>query len=144
MPARVQAYCQRTDQPIPESYGQVVRCLLEGVALKYRWVLDRLERMQGKRYETIHIVGGGTQNKLLSQLAADATQRVVISGPVEATATGNLLVQAIALGELDSIAQAREVARQSFEVTEYRPNKPSAGQWDDAYARLNRLMGESC
>jgi rhamnulokinase len=144
MPARVRAYCERTGQPIPESYGQVVRCLLEGVALKYRWVLERLERLQGKRYETIHIVGGGTQNKLLSQLAANATQRPVITGPIEATATGNLLVQAIALGKLASIAEAREVVRRSFEVLTFTPDRSTAAAWDDAYARLNRLMDENC
>ncbi len=79
MPARVRAYCERTGQPVPETHGQVVRCLLEGLALKYRWVFERLERILGKRLDTIHIVGGGTQNQLLSQFAADATQRRVIS-----------------------------------------------------------------
>ncbi len=144
MPARVRAYCERTGQPVPESYGQVVRCLLEGVALKYRWVLERLERLQGKRLETIHIVGGGTQNRLLSQLAADATQRRVITGPVEATATGNLLVQAMALGELASIAEVREVVRRSFEVLTFEPARATAAAWDDAYGQIQRLMGENC
>lgn len=149
MPARVRAYCQRTGQPIPETRGQVIRCLLEGVALKYRWVLERLERLLGTpqqphRLDTIHIVGGGTKNRLLSQLAADACQRRVVTGPIEATATGNLLVQAIALGQIDSVEQAREVVRRSFEVSTFEPDPATCAAWDDAYARLLKLTGEGC
>ena len=140
MPARVAAYCRRSGQPEPETHGQVVRCLLEGLALRYRWVLERLEQLQGKRLETIHIVGGGTQNKLLSQFAADATQRPVVTGPVEATATGNLLVQALALGEVGSLAEAREVVRRSFEVETFEPDPASAPAWDAAYGKMNEMM----
>jgi rhamnulokinase len=136
MPARVRAYCQRTGQPVPESHGAVVRCLLEGLALKYRWVLERLEGLLGRRLETIHIVGGGTQNRLLSQLAADATQRTIITGPIEATAIGNLLVQAVALGEVGSLDEAREVVRRSFTVETFTPDLASSQAWDDAYGRL--------
>ena len=148
MPARVRAYCQRTGQPVPETRGQVVRCLLEGLALKYRWVLERLERLLSSsqppaRLETIHIVGGGTQNKLLSQFAADATQCRVITGPIEATAIGNLLVQAVALGEIGSLEEAREVVRASFEVNEFEPNPATRQAWDDAYGKMNALMRES-
>jgi rhamnulokinase len=149
MPARVRAYCQRTGQPIPETRGQVVRCLLEGLALKYRWVLEHLERLlstnrQPCHLETIHIVGGGTQNKLLSQFAADATQRQVVTGPIEATATGNLLVQAIALGKIASLEDARDVVRASFEVQEFEPDPETRQAWDDAFLKLNQLMGENC
>jgi rhamnulokinase len=136
MPARLRAYCERTGQSIPETHGQVVRCFLEGVALKYRWVLERLEHLLGRRLETIHIVGGGTQNQLLSQLAADACQRPVITGPVEATATGNLLVQAIALGKIASLAEAREVVARSFEVHTFEPDRSTCDAWDAAYARI--------
>ena len=136
MPARIRAYCQRTGQPVPETPGQTVRCALEGVALKYRWVLERLENLLGKRVDPIHIVGGGTQNKLLSQLTADATQRPVITGPIEATATGNLLVQAVALGEIGSIAEAREIVSRSFDVVNFEPAPAARAAWDDAYAKL--------
>jgi len=139
MPARVRAYCERTGQATPETHGQVIRVLLEGLALKYRWVLERLEQLQGKRLETIHIVGGGTQNKLLSQLAADATQRQVVTGPIEATATGNLLVQALALGQIESLAEAREVVRRSFEVTTIEPDPSTRAAWDDAYGKLEQM-----
>lgn len=144
MPARLRAYCQRTGQPIPETNGQVIRCFLEGVALKYRSTLERLERLLDRRLEAIHIVGGGTQNRLLSQLAADACQRPVITGPVEATTTGNLLVQALALGKISSLADAREVVRRSFEVETFEPDTSTCQAWDDAYAKLMSLMEENC
>ncbi len=141
MPARIRAYCERTGQPVPESVGEVVRTALEGVALKYRWFLERLESLLGRRLETIHIVGGGTQNKLLSQLTADATQRRVITGPIEATAIGNLLVQAVALGEIASIEEAREVVRRSFDVLTFEPNPKTSTAWDDIYGKLPNIMG---
>ncbi len=144
MPARIRAYCQNSAQPIPETPGQVVRCALEGVALKYRWVLEKLEALLSRRLDPIHIVGGGIQNYLLSQWTADATNRLVLTGPVEATATGNLLVQAVALGEISSVAQAREVVARSFTVTPYEPKAESCALWDDAYARLLTLMSENC
>jgi rhamnulokinase len=141
MPARIRAYCQRIGQPVPETQGQIVRCALEGVALKYRWVLERLEILLGKRLNAIHIVGGGTQNRLLSQLAADCTGREVITGPIEATATGNLLMQAIALGHIASLDEAREVVRRSFDVEHFEPNPAASQAWDDAYAKLCQLVG---
>ncbi len=134
MPARIRAYCQRTGQPIPETRGAVVRCALESLACKYRWVLERMEEMLGHRLEPIHIVGGGTKNRLLSQLAADATGRRVITGPVEATAAGNVLVQAIAVGDIGSLADARAIVRRSFPVEAFEP-QDRAG-WDEGYERV--------
>jgi rhamnulokinase len=96
MPERVRQFYRRTRQPVPESKAEVVRCLLESIALKYRLVLERLELMTGQRLETIHIVGGGSKNQLLNQFTADATGRRVVAGPAEATATGNILLQAVA------------------------------------------------
>ena len=144
MPARIKAYCQRSGQAVPETTGEVVRTALEGVALKYRWVLERLERLQGKRLDTIHIVGGGTQNRLLSQFTADCTGRPVITGPIEATAAGNLLMQLVALGQLASVDEAREVVRRSFDVEHFEPNSAVCSAWDDAYARLLDLMTDNC
>ncbi|MBK9714408.1 MAG: rhamnulokinase [Kouleothrix sp.] len=134
MPERIRAFCRRTGQPAPEGPGAVVRCVLESMALKYRWVLDRLETVAGRRLDPIHIIGGGAQNRLLNQLTADATGRSVIAGPVEATAIGNILVQAIALGQLGSLAEARAVVRRSFELDRYQP--AAAADWDAAYQRL--------
>ncbi len=98
MPARIRAFCRRSGQPEPDSTGAIVRCVLESLALKYRWLLERLETVAGQRLAPIYVVGGGAQNLLLNQLTADATGRSVVAGPVEATAAGNLLMQALALG----------------------------------------------
>ena len=141
MPARIQAYCRRTGQVVPETKGAVVRCVLEGIALKYRMVLEGVEAIIGHRLDPVYIVGGGTQNRLLSQFAADALGRRVITGPVEATATGNALVQAIALRDIGSLAEAREVVRKSFDLLSFEPGDTSG--WDDAYARLLALTGRT-
>jgi rhamnulokinase len=138
MPARMRLYCSRTGQPVPESQGVLVRCALESLALKYRWVLERLEALLGRPMEVIHIVGGGTKNRLLNQLTANATGRPVITGPVEATAIGNLLMQAMALGEIASADEAREIVCRSFDVETFEPVQDSA--WEDAYSRFVEIM----
>ncbi len=135
MPSRIQDRCRATGQPVPTSKGAIIRCALESLALKYRWVLERIEETIGYRLDPIHIVGGGTQNRLLCQLTADATGRPVVAGPVEATAIGNVIVQAIALGHLDSLAQGRDLIRRSFEVVTYEPTAQRA-PWEAAYAHL--------
>jgi rhamnulokinase len=135
MPAAIADFCVRTGQTPPQDAGATVRCCLESLALKYRWVLEQMESFRGgQRIETIHIVGGGTQNRLLCQLAADATGRTVIAGPVEATAIGNVLMQAMARGHLASLEQAREVVRLSFTPETYLPAADRAA-WDAAYTR---------
>ncbi|MCE5259253.1 MAG: rhamnulokinase [Chloroflexi bacterium] len=139
MPTRIREYCRRTGQTAPGTKGEIVRCALESLALRYRWVIEKLELMLNRSLKTIHIVGGGCQNQLLCQLAADATRRTVIAGPVEATAAGNLIMQAISCGHIGSLAEGREVVRRSFEVTTYEP-RSSAG-WNEAYARFAELLG---
>ncbi len=134
-------FCDKTGQPRPEGVGATIRCCLESLALKYRWALERLEAFRGRRIEVIHIVGGGTQNRLLCQLAADATGRTVIAGPVEATATGNVLMQALGKGHLGSLEQAREVVRRSFPLETYTP-AASRDRWDAAYARFLALRDQ--
>lgn len=138
MPQALAEYCRRTGQPAPTDPGAVVRCALESLALRYRWVLDRLEELLGRRLEVIHVVGGGSQNALLCQLTADACNRPVLAGPVEATAVGNVLVQGIGLGLLGSLADAREVVRRSFEVRTFTPQQPE--RWEEAHARFCRLV----
>ena len=138
MPARIQKFCTDTNQRVPQTKGQIVRVALEGIALKYRLVLERLEELTGKRLDPIHIIGGGTKNTLLNQLTANSTGRTVITGPVEATAIGNILMQAVGLQHLASLADAREVVRASFEPEVYEP-KPMAN-WDEAYSRLQKVM----
>ena len=137
MPAALADFCRRTGQPAPEAPGGTVRCALESLALCYRWVLDKLEALTGRRAEVIHIVGGGSQNALLNQFTADACDRPVLAGPVEATAIGNVLVQALGLGVLGSLADARDVVRRSFEVRTFTPRQPDS--WRAAYERFLTL-----
>jgi rhamnulokinase len=138
MPAALADYCRRTGQPAPDDAGATVRCALESLALCYRRVLERLEELSGQRLEAIHVVGGGSQNALLCQFTADACNRPVLAGPVEATAIGNVLVQAIGLGLLGSLGDAREVVRRSFEVRTYEPRDPEG--WQEHYARFLKLV----
>jgi rhamnulokinase len=134
MPETIREYCCETGQHVPENEGEVIRCALESIALKYRQVLGWLEELTGAALKTIHIVGGGTQNRQLCQMAADACGRRVVAGPVEATAIGNLMMQAIASGEVGSIVEAREVIRRSFSVETYEPR--NTGPWDEAQGRF--------
>ena len=138
MPERIRSFCARTSQRVPDGYGAIVRCALESLALKYRWVLAKIEQMIGYRLEPIHIIGGGTQNRLLNQFTADATGRLVIAGPIEATAIGNILVQALALGDIRSLAEARSIVRRSFTPEVFEP-RSSAG-WDEAYQKLLAII----
>jgi len=138
MPARISGFCQQTGQPVPRSKGEVVRCALESLALKYRWVLEKLEGILGRRLEPIHIVGGGSQNSLLNQFTANATGRLVVAGPAEATAIGNLIAQMMALGCVASLEEGRQVVRNSFETVTYEPTDQAI--WEQAYARLLALM----
>ena len=138
MPSRIQKFCADTNQSAPQTKGQIIRVALESIALKYRFVLERLEELSGKRLDPLHIIGGGTQNRLLNQFTADATKRTVVTGPVEATAIGNVLMQAIGLKHLGSLSDAREVVRSSFDVEEYHPKSDSG--WDEAYGKLLNLM----
>jgi len=138
MPKAICDFARATAQPVPESEGAVLRCALESVAMKFRQVLAMCEDLVGGRLETIHIVGGGTKNRQLCQAAADACGRVVMAGPVEATATGNLMMQAVAAGDVASIAEAREVIRRSFPVETYEPQNTAA--WDDAYEKFLTIL----
>jgi len=138
MPAAIAQFCARTGQTVPADEGAVLRCALDSLAMKFRYVLGMCEQLAGRRIETIHIVGGGTKNRQLCQATADACGRRVLAGPVEATATGNLMMQAVAAGDVGSIAEAREVIRRSFELEEYEPQNTAA--WDEAYERFKKIL----
>lgn len=140
MPEAIRAYCRQTSQSVPADDGAVIRCAIESLALKYRYVLTALEDLVGGRIETIHIVGGGTQNRQLNQATADACQRRVVAGPIEATAIGNVAMQAIAAGAIGSVAQVRQVIRDSFPVEEYEPQHAEA--WNEAYGRFQALLAK--
>ena len=134
MVKKIQKFCADTNQPIPETVGEIARCIYESLALKYRWALERLEEIKGAGIDTLNIVGGGIQNKLLNQMVADSINRPVITGPVEGAAIGNLLAQAMALGDIQDIDELRRVVRNSENVETYMPNHTPA--WDAAYNRM--------
>ena len=131
MPKRIVDFCKQTNQNLPSTKGEIVRSALESLALKYRWVLEKLEFVKGEAIDTIHIIGGGTQNKLLCQFTADATKRQVIAGPVEATSIGNLLVQMASCGAIGSITEGREIIAESSELVYFEPT--DSAQWDQVY-----------
>jgi len=137
MPDRIRRYVRARGQVEPQTPGEFVRCALESLALAYRQVVGQLEQVLGCQLEAIHIVGGGSRNRLLNQFTADAAGLPVIAGPVEATAIGNILVQALALGRLDSLNQARLVVRDSFPLECFEPG--DRGPWDEAYVRWLEL-----
>ena len=135
---KIQSFCRETKQPVPETVGRIARCIYESLALKYRWALERLEEIKGEHITQLNIVGGGCNNKLLDQFAADATDRTVVTGPVEGAAIGNLLAQAMALGDIKSMDELRDVVRRSEPVETYRPNHTPA--WEHAYQRMLSYM----
>ncbi len=140
MPAAIAGHLRRTGQDprVVDSPIALVRAILGGLALAYRAALERAERLAGVRVGTLHVVGGGARNGLLCQLTADACQRRVLAGPVEATALGNVLVQALGAGEIRDLAEAHAVARASAEPTLYEPR--DAVGWDGRAARLRELQ----
>ena len=138
MVKKIQRFCRKTNQPVPETVGQIARCIYESLALKYRWALERLEEIKGEHIGQLNIVGGGIQNKLLNQMAADAIDRPVVTGPIEGAAIGNLLAQAMALGEIRTMDELRDVVRVSEPVSRYEPNHTPA--WQAAYERLLALL----
>ena len=139
MPRRIVEYCRETNQHVPENKGQIVRCILESIAMKYRATVDMLDDMCGEKLPAINIVGGGTQEKTLSQFTANACGRTVYTGPVEATAIGNIVAQAIAAGEIGDIRQAREVVANSTEICTFEPHDTDV--WDEAYAEFRKVTG---
>jgi len=135
MPKRINDYLAETGQNTIDDKGQMIRTILEGLAFKYRLVLARIEDVTGKTVDCLHIVGGGMQNELLNQFAANATGKKVIAGPAEATATGNILMQAKATRQIKTLAEAREIVRNSFDLKEYQPQDVSL--WDEQYKKVH-------
>jgi rhamnulokinase len=134
MPGRIAEYCKSTGQRPPASSAEISRMILESLALRYRQVLEMIESLLERRFAVIHIVGGGSQNQVLNQFVADATGRLVIAGPAEATAIGNVLIQAIGSGALSGLDEARAVVRRSFPTRVIEP-APKA-DWNGAYKKF--------
>jgi rhamnulokinase len=137
MPKAVADYCKKTGQQQPSAHAETIRCIYDSLALKYRFTLEQILTVSEMPVEKIHIIGGGANNRFLNQLTADATKLKVIAGPTEATATGNILVQAKAMGILKSLDEMREVVRSSFEVEEFLPNPDL--DWDQAYQKFQTI-----
>ena len=139
MPQRIAETCRETAQPVPDSPGAILRCALESLALLYARTLREAEKLVGWQAEKLHIVGGGSRNALLNQLTADAANMEVVAGPTEATASGNVLVQSIAAGEVAGLAEARQIVRNSFDTESFKPN-PSQ-ELESIRARFDQLCG---
>ena len=137
MPQAIVDFCRRTQQPVPQSEGEFARCVYESLALQYRRVGAMLETLQNKKIEVLHIVGGGSQNTLLNQFTADAIGKPVFAGPAEATALGNIAVQALATGEFENLAAARQAIKNSFAIQEFQPR--ATAPWDEAYRHFINL-----
>lgn len=139
MPEKVREFCRKTGQKAPEGKGAIVRCIMESLALKYRMSLEGLENIVGHEIPVLHIVGGGSQNTMLNRFTANSIGKPVITGPVEATAVGNLACQLIALGEVKNLDEARKIVKKSFPTREYLPS--DRDPWDEAYERFRKLIG---
>jgi sugar (pentulose or hexulose) kinase len=138
MPGRIRDFCRETGQPVPESKSDVVRTILESLALGYREVLGRVTAVSNQQVDVIHIVGGGTQNKLLNQMTANATGLPVVTGPIEATVIGNALVQLITLGEIANLEQGRAIVANMDELARYEPKETAV--WDEGYGRYQKFI----
>lgn len=140
MPERIMNYCKKTGQQVPETKGEIIRCIAQSLALKYRLTIENLESLLGRKLGCVHMVGGGIKDKMICQFTANATHRQVLTGPVEATAIGNNLAQLIAHGELKNIAEGRQLVADSFPVTEYQPK--DVEDWEAAYDTFCRVIGK--
>jgi sugar (pentulose or hexulose) kinase len=138
MPKRINMYLRDTGQETTDDKGQMIRIILESLALKYRFVMEAIEDVTGKTIEVLHIVGGGIQNELLCRFTANALGKKVITGPIEATASGNILMQAKAAGQIKTLVKAREIIRNSFELKEYEPQ--DSALWKKQYEKTNSIL----
>ena len=140
IPGRVREACRRTGQYVPQTVGEVMRCIYESLAMKYRFAVDQLQRATGKRFGVLHILGGGTKDRLLSQMSADSTGIPVVAGPIEATALGNIIIQLVALGVLPDIRGGRELIARSEELKTYEPK--DTARWNEAYETYRTILNK--
>ncbi|HDR52138.1 MAG TPA: rhamnulokinase, partial [Mariniphaga anaerophila] len=138
MPEAIQNFCRKTNQPIPETRGEIARCIYESLALKYKYTLKQIETITGTRVEKLHIIGGGANNELLNRFTANVTGIHVTAGPIEATAIGNIMMQAKALNVVGSLSEIREVVRNSFNMESFFPE--SGYDWETAFVNFTKLI----
>lgn len=141
IPKRICEYCSRTGQPVPQNDGEIMRCIYESLALKYRSAKEELEACTGKEYSAVYMVGGGTKDRFLSQLTACSCGCTVSSGPVEATALGNIAIQLMAMGEISGLAEAREIVRSSERIYTFLPE--DADKWEAAYKKYKEVTANA-
>ena len=137
MPEAIRKYCRKTKQYVPETKGEIARCIYDSLVLKYKFTLRQIESVTGKKIEKLHIIGGGANNEMLNQLIANALGIPVVAGPTEATAIGNIMMQARAMGFVASLNEIRKVVRHSFEVKIYEPSPRL--DWEKAYIKFDKL-----
>lgn len=135
---KIKTYCRQTGQPVPESIGEIVRCIYESLALKYRYTLEQITHCTGKTFRALHLLGGGTKDGFLCEMAADCLDIPVIAGPIEATALGNIILQLIALGKIESIEQGRRIIMKNETLKTYLPHHTDA--WQNAYERFLKII----
>ena len=140
MPKRVNLYLEKTNQNTIDDKGQLIRIVLESLAFRYKEVIEKAEAVTNTKLDCIHIVGGGIQNELLCQFTANATGKQVITGPIEATAIGNILMQAKAIGQIESLADARKLVIKSVELKKYQPK--DAEIWQQKYEKFAEITGK--
>ena len=133
IPKRIREYCEKSGQYVPQTVGEIMRCIYESLALKYKAAISELEECTGKKFETLYMIGGGTKDKFLSALTANSCGITVSSGPVEATAMGNVLIQLMAQGEVRDLSHAREIVRASEKISYFEPE--NTDEWERAYEK---------
>ena len=138
IPKRVQEYCERTNQYVPQTPGEIMRCIYESLALKYRYTFDGIKECTEKEYDRIHVMGGGTKDKLLLQMTAESCNVKVFGGPIEATALGNVAVQLISSGVIKDIKEARKIIAEGENLTCYTPTENE--KWEEAYKRFKDII----
>ena len=138
LPEKIRAYCKNTNQPVPGSVGQLVRCIYESLALKYRLALEQISESTGKTFDVLHLLGGGTKDGFLCEMTAKSLGIPVVAGPVEATALGNIMLQLIALGEVSGIEEARTIIAETQETKKYAFDR--SFDWDKAYEKYKSIL----
>ncbi len=138
LPDKIRAYCKNTGQPVPETIGQLVRCIYESLALKYRFALGQIGECTGRKFDILHLMGGGTKDGFLCEMTAQSIGIPVVAGPVEATALGNIILQLIASGEIESIEQGRRIIAETEKVRIY--NEEHTADWDEAFERFCKII----
>jgi rhamnulokinase/L-fuculokinase len=140
IPQRIKDFCARTGQYVPQTIGEVVRCIYESLAMKYRLALTQISECTGKSFDVLHLMGGGTKDGFLCELASQSLGIPVIAGPIEATALGNIVLQLIALGEIESISEGRRIIAENEKVTTF--NEKHTPEWDEAYERFCKIVSK--